>query len=80
MLQKSRDHPDVKGADLMNFLILPVQRLPRYVLLLRDLLKYTPEAHVDFEPLSKAVDKMSSVADYVRRVPSCWTDSHVLRR
>lgn len=49
----------------MNFLILPVQRLPRYVLLLRDLLKFTPEEHTDFENLSKAVDKMSSVADYV---------------
>ena len=53
----------------MNFLILPVQRLPRYVLLLKvladitspniqDLLKHTDESHEDFEILSKAVEKV----------------------
>jgi len=29
--------------DLMSYLIMPVQRIPRYVLLLRELLKYTPQ-------------------------------------
>jgi hypothetical protein len=35
-------HPDWHGKSLQHFLIMPVQRIPRYVLLLRDLLKHTP--------------------------------------
>eukprot|EP01125_Pyxidicula_operculata_P007443 TRINITY_DN2533_c0_g1_i1.p1 TRINITY_DN2533_c0_g1~~TRINITY_DN2533_c0_g1_i1.p1 ORF type:complete len:1306 (-),score=461.85 TRINITY_DN2533_c0_g1_i1:247-4164(-) len=64
-LVKSQQHEEVNGMDLMSFLIMPVQRLPRYVLLLRDLLKNTEEHETDFALLSKAVEKMSSVADYV---------------
>jgi hypothetical protein len=35
-------HPDWRGKNLQHFLIMPVQRIPRYVLLLRDLLRHTP--------------------------------------
>jgi hypothetical protein len=39
--------------------------LQRYVLLLQDLLKYTTPKHADYEGLSKALQKMKDVADYV---------------
>jgi hypothetical protein len=44
-------HPQVKsgpasrGLDLVSYLIMPVQRLPRYVLLLSQLLELTDETH-----------------------------------
>lgn len=41
--------------DLSSYLIMPVQRLPRYTLLLRDLLKYTNKTHPDYELISQAV-------------------------
>lgn len=36
---------DCGGLDLMSFLIMPVQRIPRYEMLLRELNKYTPADH-----------------------------------
>jgi len=40
--------------DLPGFLIMPVQRLPRYGLLLRDLIKYTDSKHPDYLKLIEA--------------------------
>lgn len=42
----------LSGLSIESFLILPVQRIPRYVLLLQDLLKYTNATHQDFNNLS----------------------------
>jgi len=39
---------------LPSLLITPVQRIPRYELLLRELIKVTPENHKDFQNLLKA--------------------------
>jgi FYVE/RhoGEF/PH domain-containing protein 3 len=40
---------------------MPIQRIPRYKLLLTELLKHTPEEHPDFEDLEAAVKLVSSV-------------------
>lgn len=55
----------LKNMPLTGFLIMPVQRIPRYLLLLKELLKYTPESHVDFKDLVIAYDKITSVANEV---------------
>ncbi len=39
--------------NLESYLILPVQRLPRYVLLLREMHKHTPRTHSDYDLLAK---------------------------
>ena len=44
--------------NLQFYLIMPVQRIPRYKLLLEDLLKHTPEMHPDFQALVKALDEI----------------------
>merc|ERR1719474_1514698 len=41
---------------LSGFLILPVQRIPRYILLLRDLKKNTAETASDYEASDDRVD------------------------
>jgi hypothetical protein len=46
------------GRSLQSLLIKPVQRLPRYELLLRELRRLTPEHHVDSEKLSLALELM----------------------
>lgn len=42
------------GYTLESLLILPVQRLPRYPMLLKELIKHTPESHHDYLPLVSA--------------------------
>eukprot|EP01119_Soliformovum_irregulare_P018598 TRINITY_DN5740_c0_g1_i2.p1 TRINITY_DN5740_c0_g1~~TRINITY_DN5740_c0_g1_i2.p1 ORF type:complete len:250 (-),score=44.15 TRINITY_DN5740_c0_g1_i2:18-767(-) len=58
-------HVSEKGAGhsqlfLDNLLIVPVQRLPRYEMLLKELLKYTDKDHEDYETLSKAFEAVGS--------------------
>jgi hypothetical protein len=43
----------LENKDIFAYLIMPVQRIPRYQLLLRDLLKHTEKDHNDFESLQK---------------------------
>ncbi|KAL2918478.1 hypothetical protein HK105_201879 [Polyrhizophydium stewartii] len=57
--------PECKGRILQTFLIEPVQRIPRYKLLLEDLVKHTPENHPDYGDLNKALKRISEVATFV---------------
>jgi hypothetical protein len=43
----------LENKDIFAYLIMPVQRIPRYQLLLRDLLKHTEKDHNDYESLQK---------------------------
>lgn len=45
-----------------DYYITPVQRVPRYGLLIRDLLKATPTTHVDYKQLCDAGDKIEAIA------------------
>jgi len=51
--------------DLQSYLIMPVQRLPRYVLLLTELLKNTPPTHPGYKALTEALKKVKEIADFV---------------
>ena len=62
------------GLDLRAYLIQPVQRVPRYRLLLIELLKHTRESHPDWADLNAALENVrnrfyryprSSLASYV---------------
>jgi hypothetical protein len=46
-------------------LIQPVQRVPRYRLLLQELIKATPEGHPDLAPCKESLIQVEQVADYV---------------
>ncbi|KAL6075688.1 RhoGEF domain containing protein [Balamuthia mandrillaris] len=50
---------------LNSFLIMPVQRIPRYVLLLQDLFKHTYPGHPDRQDLNLALNKMLELAEYI---------------
>jgi len=47
--------------DLKALLILPIQRIPRYILLLRELLKNTDESHIDYQNIVKAKRKLEKL-------------------
>ena len=58
-------YSECNGLDITSYLIMPVQRIPRYVMLLGELLKNTPKNHVDYVNLEAAFIKTKEVADYV---------------
>jgi len=63
-LEDAREN-DAGGQDIEALLILPIQRIPRYNLLLSQLVKYTWKDHIDYPFLEAAYEKMTEVANYV---------------
>ena len=57
--------PRVRNLPLSSFLIMPIQRIPRYKLLLGELLKHTPVDHPDHGWLEKALGLVSNVAAHI---------------
>eukprot|EP01094_Clydonella_sp_ATCC50884_P025063 TRINITY_DN6443_c0_g1_i2.p1 TRINITY_DN6443_c0_g1~~TRINITY_DN6443_c0_g1_i2.p1 ORF type:complete len:947 (-),score=250.26 TRINITY_DN6443_c0_g1_i2:295-3135(-) len=62
---EEQDEVKSRGLPFESYLILPVQRIPRYEMLLNDMLNHTSESHPDFENLHKAKHKMTDVGAYV---------------
>eukprot|EP01105_Mastigella_eilhardi_P008640 TRINITY_DN208_c0_g1_i6.p1 TRINITY_DN208_c0_g1~~TRINITY_DN208_c0_g1_i6.p1 ORF type:complete len:866 (+),score=286.92 TRINITY_DN208_c0_g1_i6:68-2665(+) len=58
---KLRAMPQTKGLGLDDYLIKPAQRIMKYPLLLRDLMKDTPADHPDSKNLMKACQEMEEV-------------------
>ncbi|CAD8154557.1 unnamed protein product [Paramecium octaurelia] len=54
-----------KGGDLNSFLIKPVQRLPRYSLLITSVVKYTWKDHPDYQDLQKTLNSFASVTQQI---------------
>ncbi|CAI8021237.1 Guanine exchange factor for Rac 30 [Geodia barretti] len=53
------------GLTLAAYLITPVQRVPRYILLLKDIIQRTPDDHPDYHNLLTAKAAMGELADYI---------------
>ena len=51
------------NLNLPSFLICPVQRVPRYVLLFKDLVKFTENGHPDFGTIKEALQKVTHLAE-----------------
>eukprot|EP01130_Rhizamoeba_saxonica_P008545 TRINITY_DN345_c0_g1_i4.p1 TRINITY_DN345_c0_g1~~TRINITY_DN345_c0_g1_i4.p1 ORF type:complete len:522 (-),score=74.89 TRINITY_DN345_c0_g1_i4:2325-3890(-) len=58
-------HPLSEAHILSSFLIQPVQRIPRYTLLIEDLIKSTSESHPDHSLLEEALNISKEVADRI---------------
>ncbi|KAJ3012464.1 UNVERIFIED_CONTAM: hypothetical protein HDU68_001177 [Siphonaria sp. JEL0065] len=56
MVKIAKSSPSHTQISLQSYLILPVQRLPRYKLLVDQLLESTPLNHPDCADLQTAVD------------------------
>lgn len=55
LLQQLQASQGGRGLDLSSYLLTPMQRLTRYPLLLNQILKYTPEDHVDYEAIRQGI-------------------------
>ena len=54
------ESPSCRGLDICAFLLTPIQRLPRYLLLLNELIKYTDSNHPDLYLASLAWDSIKA--------------------
>eukprot|EP01125_Pyxidicula_operculata_P016442 TRINITY_DN5662_c0_g1_i1.p1 TRINITY_DN5662_c0_g1~~TRINITY_DN5662_c0_g1_i1.p1 ORF type:complete len:1143 (-),score=334.15 TRINITY_DN5662_c0_g1_i1:8-3028(-) len=50
---------------LESYLIMPVQRIPRYVMLIDGILKSTKQSHEDYPNLVRAHDELKQVANFI---------------
>jgi FYVE/RhoGEF/PH domain-containing protein 5/6 len=55
----------MEGNGLQSFLILPVQRMPRYEMLLKELYKDTSASHPDHTPLATAIEGIVQINIYL---------------
>ncbi|GAB5371041.1 hypothetical protein AAMO2058_001545200 [Amorphochlora amoebiformis] len=65
-----KQQDELKGMGVSSYLIMPIQRVPRYVLLIKELVKYTDNDHPEYDSLQKAlrsIQKIAKVCDsYIR--------------
>jgi len=55
--------PVVQGLDMMAYMIMPVQRVPRYELLLHEIAKHTPDVHPDFKGINLCVTELKKLIE-----------------
>lgn len=55
-LKRQLRHKRCRNLDLCSFLIMPLQRLCKYPLLIKELVACTPENHVEYQSLKRAED------------------------
>lgn len=65
LINEFAQSPECKGNGLESFLILPVQRLPRYRMLFHELSSITDPSHPDYDDLKcwSRFEQVSAVAD-----------------
>ena len=69
----------LSGSSLQSLLIAPVQRVPRYSLLLQELLRRTPASHPDFSSLTRALSLVNHAASHINEsVRAAENRAHIL--
>jgi FYVE/RhoGEF/PH domain-containing protein 5/6 len=67
-LNNGLKHPLTDNNSLHDMLILPIQRIPRYVSILKNYLKYTEKDHVDYKDLEAAMVEFDKLAKGIEEV------------
>jgi DNA repair exonuclease SbcCD ATPase subunit len=65
LLSLIRMLPPMEGRSLEDILISPIQRIPRYILLLNDMVKHTSPNHVDSANLIAATQAFQQFATFI---------------
>lgn len=65
LLKKLSSQPEVKNLNVFSYLILPIQRVPRYELFIRGVLKVLPRTHVEYPKLVSQIESIKKVGDFL---------------
>ncbi|KJE92083.1 hypothetical protein CAOG_03110 [Capsaspora owczarzaki ATCC 30864] len=65
LLDKLERSPECRMLNLNSFLIKPVQRICKYPLLIKAIIKHTEENHKDFQFLTQALNKLETIVTIV---------------
>lgn len=63
--QKLSGNAELNGKTILDLMILPVQRIPRYRMLLAEMYKNTWDGHPDFKSLGEACAKVNETAQSI---------------
>lgn len=63
------------NLSLGSLLVTPIQRIPRYQLLLQDLIKHTPDDSIELDALELALDEVIALATAIDRCSLNQVDS-----
>jgi hypothetical protein len=63
-LDQAMNSPSCMGKPIQSYLILPIQRVPRYELLLRELQKVSPDGHPDKSLIPQAITEIHKAVIY----------------
>ncbi|KAJ3240070.1 Intersectin 1 (SH3 domain protein) [Chytriomyces hyalinus] len=64
-LKTCQSNPRCRSLDLSSFLLIPMQRITRYIIMLKQVLHYTPPNHPEHSSVSRAVEMADRVAERV---------------
>ncbi|OMJ17336.1 FYVE, RhoGEF and PH domain-containing protein 6 [Smittium culicis] len=64
-IKNGESRPECAGLSFKSHLLLPVQRIPRYRLILKNILQNTSEDHPDYAFILKSYETIDKVADLV---------------
>ena len=64
-LEERRSLPECKKNDIKAFLVQPIQRNPRYEILLSEVLSNTDKGHLDFESIQDALVKVREINQFI---------------
>ena len=67
-LDECKAKPECRMIGIAEHLLTPIQRVPRYVMLLADLLKNTDSEHPDYANLVQALEEMKKTADFINEM------------
>ena len=62
---KQSEIEEYRELSISSFLITPIQRLPRYILLMKEIVKYTPLSHPDYHYAVEAITKANEITTKV---------------
>eukprot|EP01101_Sappina_pedata_P009564 TRINITY_DN5620_c0_g1_i1.p1 TRINITY_DN5620_c0_g1~~TRINITY_DN5620_c0_g1_i1.p1 ORF type:complete len:781 (-),score=218.40 TRINITY_DN5620_c0_g1_i1:47-2389(-) len=60
-----RKKPECGGLDMASYLITPIQRVPRYQLLVEGLVRSTPKDHPDYEGIKDVESQIQQIAVHI---------------
>ncbi|KYQ92196.1 pleckstrin (PH) domain-containing protein [Tieghemostelium lacteum] len=61
-IKAGENKPELDDLDIGDLMIMPVQRIPRYIMLFKEIRKYTPIHHADYQSIDKALEAFKHFA------------------